>query len=69
MSSFFYLVMSSLSKEFEGFEINCNSQPKNWGIEKLIAMCIQEEEKIKDVHDDFINHVKHNKKKNFSNSP
>jgi hypothetical protein len=61
--------MSSLSKEFEAFEINYNSQPENWEIEKLIAMCIQEEERIKDVHDNFINHVKHNKKKNFSNSP
>jgi hypothetical protein len=48
-----HLVMSSLPKEFEAFEINYNSQPKNWRIEKLIA----------------INHVKHNKKKKFSNSP
>jgi hypothetical protein len=42
---------------------------KTRGIEKLIAMCVQEEERIKDVRDDFINHVKHNKKKNFFNSP
>jgi hypothetical protein len=64
-----HLVMSSLPKEFEAFEINYNFQPKNWGIEKLIAMCIQEEERIKDARGDFINHVKHNKKKNFSNTP
>jgi hypothetical protein len=64
-----HLVMSSLHKEFETFEINYNSQPKNWGIEKLVAMCVQEEERIKDARGDFINHVKHNKKKNFSNSP
>jgi hypothetical protein len=64
-----HLVMSSLPKEFEAFEINYNSQPENWGIEKLIAMCVQEEERIKDACGDFINHVKHNKKKNFSNSP
>jgi hypothetical protein len=63
-----HLVMSSLPKEFETFEINYNSQPENWGIEKLIATCVQEEERIKDVRGDFINHVKHNKK-NFSNSP
>jgi hypothetical protein len=31
-------------------------------------MCIQEE-RIKDARGDFINHVKHNKKKNFFNSP
>jgi hypothetical protein len=64
-----HLVMSSLPKEFEAFEINYNSQPKNWGIEKLIAMCVREEERIKDARGNFINHVKHNKKKNFSNSP
>jgi hypothetical protein len=64
-----YLVMSSLPKEFEAFEINYNSQPENWGIEKLIAMCIQEEERIKDARGDSINHVKHNNKKNFFNSP
>jgi hypothetical protein len=32
-------------------------------------MCVQEEERIEDARGDFINHVKHNKKKNFSNSP
>jgi hypothetical protein len=31
-------------------------------------MCVQKE-RIKDACGDFINHVKHNKKKNFSNSP
>jgi hypothetical protein len=32
-------------------------------------MCVQEEERIKDTCGDSINHVKHNKKKIFSNSP
>jgi hypothetical protein len=62
-----HLVMSSLPKKFEAFEINYNSQPENWGIEKLIDMCVQKEERIKDARGDSINHVKHNKK-NFSNS-
>jgi hypothetical protein len=35
-----HLVRSSLPKEFEAFEINYNSQPENWGIKKLIAMCV-----------------------------
>jgi hypothetical protein len=30
---------------------------------------LQEEERIKESHSDSINHVKHNNKKNFSNSP
>jgi hypothetical protein len=64
-----HLVTSSLPKEFEPFGINYNSQPESWVIEKLIPMCVQEEEIINDVRGDFINHMKHNKKKNFSNSP
>jgi hypothetical protein len=34
-----HLVMSSLPKEFEAFEINYNSQPKNWGIENSL-LCV-----------------------------
>jgi hypothetical protein len=64
-----HLVMSSLPKEFEIFEINYNSQPESWRIEKLIGMCVQEAERIKEARGDSINHVKHNNKKNFSNSP
>jgi hypothetical protein len=62
-----HLIMSSLPKEFEAFEINYNFQSESWRIEKLITMCVQEEERIKKSRDDSINHVKHNKK-NFSNS-
>jgi hypothetical protein len=64
-----HLVMSLLPKEFEASEINYNSQPESWGIEKLIAMFIQEEERIKKSRGDSINQVKHNKKKNLSNYP
>jgi hypothetical protein len=64
-----HLVISSLPKEFESFEINYNSQPESWGIKKPIAMCVLDEQRIKEVCGDSINHVKHNKKKNFSNSP
>jgi len=52
-----YLIFASLPKEFEAFEINYNSQPDNWGIEKLIAMCVQEEERIKASRGDSINYV------------
>jgi hypothetical protein len=62
-----HLVISSLPKEFEAFEINYNSQSENWGIEKRIAMYVPEDERIKNARGDFINHVKHNKKKYFSN--
>jgi hypothetical protein len=64
-----HLVMSSLAKEFKTFEINYNSQPESWRIEKLITMCVLEEERIKEACGDSINHVKYNNKKNLSNSP
>jgi hypothetical protein len=34
-----------------------------------IAMCVQKEEMINASRGDSVNHVKHHKKKNFSNSP
>jgi hypothetical protein len=37
-------------------------QPDKWDIEKLIDMCMQEEERLKSSHGDSINHVKDNKK-------
>jgi capsule polysaccharide export protein KpsC/LpsZ len=44
-----HLVLSSLPKEFEPFEINYNSQLKSSRIEKLIFMCVQEDERIKET--------------------
>ena len=41
-------------------------QPDKWDIEKLIAMCVQEEERLKSSQGDSTNLVKNNKKKNFN---
>ena len=41
-------------------------QPDKWDIEKLIAMCVQEEERLKSSQGDSTNLVKDNKKKNFN---
>ena len=38
-----HLVFASLPKEYETFVVNYNLQPDKWDIEKLIAMCVQEE--------------------------
>jgi hypothetical protein len=32
-------------------------------------MCVQDEKRIKESHGDFVNHMKRNNNKNFSNSP
>jgi hypothetical protein len=57
-----HLVFASLPKEYEIFVVNYNMQPDKWDIEKLIAMCVQEEERLKSSHGDSISHVKDNKK-------
>ena len=40
---------ASLPKEYEIFVVNYNIQPDKWDIEKLIAMCVQEEEMLKSL--------------------
>ena len=61
-----YLIFASLSKEYETFVVNYNLQLDKWDIEKLIAICVQEEERLKSSHGDSVNHVKDNKRKNFN---
>ena len=41
------LVFASLTKEYETFIVNYNRQLDKWDIEKLIAMCVQEQERLK----------------------
>ena len=60
-----YLVFASLPKEYETFVVNYNMQPNKWDIEKLIAMCVQEEKRLKSLQGDSANLVK-DKKKNFN---
>ena len=60
-----HLVFAFLPKEYETFVVNYNMQPNKWDIEKLIAMCVQEDERLKSSQGDFANLVKDNKK-NFN---
>jgi uncharacterized protein (DUF4415 family) len=62
-----HLIFASLPKKYETFVVNYNLQPDKWNIEKLIAICVQEEERLKSSQGDSVNHVKENKKKNFNN--
>jgi hypothetical protein len=42
-----FLIFNSLPKEFKTFEMNYNSMNDKWTLKKFIAMCVQEEERIK----------------------
>ena len=61
------MIFASLPKKFEAFVVNYSSQPDKWDVEKLIAMCVQEEERDKGSHGDLINYVKQNKKRSYYN--
>ncbi|XP_037431359.1 uncharacterized protein LOC119297832 [Triticum dicoccoides] len=61
-----HLVLASLPKEFETFVVNYNMSPGTWDIEKTIAMCVQEEDRLKASHGGTLNYVKDHKKKNYN---
>ncbi|VFQ90969.1 unnamed protein product [Cuscuta campestris] len=42
-----HFIMTSLPASFEAFKINYNTQKVKWLMNKLIAMCVQEEERLK----------------------
>jgi hypothetical protein len=66
---FVHLVFKSLPQEFSTFEVNYNTIPDKWDIHKLIAMCVQEEDRLKAQNGGSVNYVNHSKKqvqkKNF----
>ena len=61
-----HLVFTFLPKEYETFVVNYNMQLDKWDIEKLIAMCVQEEDRLKSSQGDSANLMKDKKKKNFN---
>jgi len=52
-----HFIMSSLPQEFSPFVINYNSMKIKWGIDELIAMCVQEEERLKAERIDHANQL------------
>jgi hypothetical protein len=60
-----HLVFASSSEEYDSFQVNYNLHPEKWDIEKLIAMCVQEEERLKGSHGDSVNYVKQDKKRSY----
>jgi hypothetical protein len=59
------LIFNSLRKEFETFEVNCNSMNDKWTLKKFIAMCVHEEERINHNNGgvDSVNMAKHHQKR------
>jgi hypothetical protein len=67
-----YFIFNSLPKEFETFEVNYNSINDKWALKIFIAICVQEEERIKCNNSDVdsVNMAKyHQKRKNFPPKP
>ncbi|XP_076936590.1 uncharacterized protein LOC143603773 [Bidens hawaiensis] len=47
-----HFIMTSLPSQFDLFKINYNTQKEKWKMSELIAMCVQEEERLKlEKHD------------------
>ena len=63
-----HLIFASLPKEFDTFVVNYNIQPEKWDMERLMAMCVQEE-RMKAANGGSINYLKDNKKKNTNANP
>ncbi|KAK1626774.1 hypothetical protein QYE76_001089 [Lolium multiflorum] len=63
-----HLVMASLPRQFDNFVVNYNMNPEKWDIEKTIAMCVQEEDRLKAHNGGSINYVKDDKKRPFTQS-
>jgi hypothetical protein len=64
-----YLIFNSLPKEFKTFEVNYNSMNDKWTLEKFIAMCVQQEERINRNNGgvDSVNMAtQHQKRNNFA---
>jgi len=59
------LVFKSLPKDFVTFHVNYNAQTEEWNLEKLIAMCVQEEDKLKTANGGQLVFNVKQKKKNF----
>jgi len=62
-----HFIMTSLPTQFGPFKINYNTQKEKWKMSELIAMCVQEEERLKIEKPDvaYLTATKTNNKKIF----
>ena len=61
------LIFKSLPKEFATFHVNYNTFLENWDIEKLIGMCVQEEDRLQHANGGELVFAVQQKKKNYQN--
>ncbi|KAJ0610644.1 putative transcription factor interactor and regulator CCHC(Zn) family [Helianthus annuus] len=45
-----HFIITSLPSSYEAFKINYNTQKEKWTMSELVAMCVQEEERMKKDH-------------------
>ncbi|KAJ0862094.1 putative RNA-directed DNA polymerase [Helianthus annuus] len=63
-----HFIITSLPSSFEAFKINYNTQKEKWTMSELVAMCVQEEERMRmDRHTDVANFTTSNPKKRKHN--
>ena len=58
-----HFIMTSLPPEYNAFKIAYNTRNDNWSMSDLIAMCVQEEERIKAEPKEYVHHVGLSKRK------
>ena len=60
-----HFIMTSLPSQFGHFKINYNTQNDKWKMSELIAMCVQEEKRLKVEKPDMAHHTIGLNKKSF----
>ncbi|XP_075092136.1 uncharacterized protein LOC142172424 [Nicotiana tabacum] len=57
-----HFILNSLPAEYSSFKISYNTHKDKWSINKLLTMCVQEQERLKDETPQSVNLVTHGKK-------
>ena len=57
-------ILNSFFSEYDPFKISYNTHKDKWTIHKLIAMCVQEEGRLKQEHLQMVQMVSHNRNQN-----
>jgi hypothetical protein len=61
-----HFILSSLPQEFSPFMINYNAKDLKWGVDEMMACCVQEEERLKVDRIEHINQFKISQKQRYN---